>query len=214
MSLFGSAVILAGGRGLRMGFNKSQLALNGKPLMTAQSEVLHALFQEIVISASPDLIQPFEGGRVVLDEYPGCGPLGGIYQGLKSAASDYVYVIGCDMPFINLDYIRYMMERVTANRPDICITAHGEFVEPLNAFYSKNLLSPIESMLKSGRNSLHDLFSSHSTLTIAEHQARIFDARYDMFINLNSQDDIRFLEKFLNSRSEAQLLTIDSYLFK
>jgi len=209
MSLFGSAVILAGGKSLRMGFDKCFLELGGETLISRQVSILKFLFDDIMIAAASDLPLIVNNSRTIMDEYPDLGPIGGIYQGLKSSASDYIFFIGCDMPVINLDYIRYMMRVVTASFEDIYITANGEFVEPLNAFYSKKLIRPILSMLASGRNSLHDLFLSSSTITIPEVHARVFDPQFEMFINLNNQKDIASFKDRAKSQKEKGSLAFD-----
>jgi molybdopterin-guanine dinucleotide biosynthesis protein A len=201
MKTFGSAVILAGGKSRRMGFDKCNLMVDGKALIEHQIEMLKTEFDEIRLVTSPELPIAFPGSQTVYDEYIDSGPMGGIHQGLKCAASEYVYIIGCDMPNINLDYIRYMKRTVKEYRADICITANAKFVEPLNSFYSRMLVSQIESSLKSGTKSLHGLFHLNRTITIAESHARAFDTRYDMFINLNYLEEI---SRYENIRTEFE----------
>ena len=120
MNRFKSAVILAGGKSSRMGFDKQLLSINGRKLTDKLIITLKHEFDEIiVVSNSPEY---YDGTGCVLtgDEFPGRGPLGGIHAGMKAASSRYAYLTACDMPNINLEYIRFMKSRLENEEADVC----------------------------------------------------------------------------------------------
>jgi len=45
------------------------------------------------------------------DRVPQCGPIGGIYTGLKSARTDFVLFLACDMPFVSAELIRFLFQQ-------------------------------------------------------------------------------------------------------
>ncbi|ABA89080.1 molybdopterin nucleotidyltransferase [Syntrophotalea carbinolica DSM 2380] len=186
---FGSAVILAGGKSRRMGFDKQFLQVKNHYLLCHHGEQLAALFDKIiVVSNTPELYRetPFV---VVSDEIRDKGPLGGIHIGLKTAVSDYVYFLACDMPNINLDYIRYMRQCLESSPARACITRFGDWIEPFNAFYSRDLVAAIEDYLGAGHHSLFRFLKSLATHYVSEQQARHFSPDWRMFLNLNTRED-------------------------
>ena len=109
MKMFGSAVILAGGKSTRMGFDKQLLQVQGGTIVQHLIGRLECRFADIMVSsASPELYDP-EKVRVIQDIYQDVGPLGGIHAALVSAKSEAVFVIACDMPYVEVSYIDFMM---------------------------------------------------------------------------------------------------------
>ncbi|HOM43322.1 MAG TPA: molybdenum cofactor guanylyltransferase, partial [Bacillota bacterium] len=141
-----TAIILAGGKSSRMGFDKQFLKLRDKYVIEIIAEKLEKVFSEIIIvTGRPEEYAKY-GFKLVEDEVRNFGPLAGIHVGLKNSGSIYNYVVACDMPFINLKYIRYMMQLIEESDGcvDGVITKLGDWIEPFNAFYSQNLIGRIE----------------------------------------------------------------------
>jgi molybdopterin-guanine dinucleotide biosynthesis protein A len=186
---FGSAVILAGGKSSRMGFDKQFLQFRNRSLLRFHGRTLSELFDQIiVVTNSPQLYQG-TNFTLVSDEVRDKGPLAGLHVGLKAARSHYVYLLACDMPYLNLDYVRFMQQRLQAARADICVTQQGDYLEPFNAFYSRQLVPDIETYLSRGRQSLFRFIRSHDTLYISEQEARGFSPDWGMFLNLNTRQE-------------------------
>ena len=134
---FGTAIILAGGKSSRMGFDKQFLQIGKKRMMDLVIEKLEEEFDQIiVVSNKPDQYENFSH-KVVSDIIVGKGPLSGLHVGLKNSKSQYAYFVACDMPNINISYIRYMKEQIEKINPDACVTRSGKFAETFNSFYSK-----------------------------------------------------------------------------
>ena len=104
-----TAVILCGGKSSRMGFDKSKIEIGDKLLIEITAEKLEKLFDEVIFIAE----NKYKFGNikytVIEDLKKDYGPAGGILTGLEYSSSPYTFFIACDMPFINLEYIKYMM---------------------------------------------------------------------------------------------------------
>src|ERR1041384_5299434 len=101
--------ILAGGASARMGQNKALLDFRGRPLILRQIELLSPIFDEVLIGANdPAPYAPLKL-RVVPDLLPERCSLTGTPAPLKAARRDQVFVVACDMPFLNADLIRIMI---------------------------------------------------------------------------------------------------------
>jgi len=186
---FGSAVILAGGKSSRMGFDKQLLQVENRCLLRYQGEQLVKLFdQVIVVTNTPELYRepPF---ILVSDEICNKGPLGGIHSGLKHAESAKVYFLACDMPNINPNYIRFMQKRLRSSTATACVTRFGNWIEPFNAFYSRELVPVIEDYLGRGHHSLFKFLNAQTTHYLSEEEARTFSPDWKMFLNLNTPEE-------------------------
>lgn len=194
---FGSAAILAGGRSLRMGFDKQLLTVNQQHLFESLCHCLQKRFDDIIVNTyRPELYVDYPV-RTVRDVFSGLGPLAGIHRALTACRSQYVYIIACDMPNIHLDYVDYMEQLISRqNDPDACVTKRGDWIEPFNAFYSKNCLPVIEEDLLNNKTSIRYFLKKVNTLEIEEKKAREFSPNWSMFLNLNTKESY---QKYVNS---------------
>jgi molybdopterin-guanine dinucleotide biosynthesis protein A len=132
-----SALILAGGRGSRLGFReKALINIKGKPLIAYVIENLEKVVNEIIISVRNEtqgelLKAIFPNLRYAYDIYENTGPLAGILSGLTICKDDYCFIAACDMPFINEKVVNFLFAK--CKDYDAAIPIHGDgFLEPLH----------------------------------------------------------------------------------
>lgn len=192
MEKFKTAVILAGGKSSRMGFDKQFLRVNEKRLMELIISKLKKEFDDIIIVTNKPEQYMGSPYKIVSDEIKGKGPMGGIHIGLKESSSKYVYFVACDMPNINLDYIRYMKNAIKDLDVDACITKVGHKLRPehLNAFYSRDLVDEIEKLFLEDRRAIVYLTDKVNTFYVEEKDARKYSPNLEMFFNLNTKEDL------------------------
>lgn len=190
MKQFGTAAILAGGKSSRMGFDKQFLEINEKRLIEDLRDKLGQAFDEIiVVTNKPEEYKEWKD-LVTEDIIPGKGPLSGIHSGLVAASSQYVYFVACDMPNISLAYIDYMKDQIEKLEVKACVTQLKGYIEPFHAFYSKDMIADIEESLSQDKRSVHRLLSNLRTYEIQEEKAREFSPNWDIFLNLNTQEQL------------------------
>ena len=201
MKKFGTAVILAGGKSTRMGFDKQLLKINERRLIDSLRRKLRLLFDEIIVVTNKSEYYLGFSDKITKDIIVGKGPLSGIHAGLSEASSQYVYFIACDMPNINLDYIRYMKEQIEDLDVKACLTRYGYWIEPFNAFYSKDMIGDIKEHITQNRRSVNSLLSKLTVHYIEEKKAREFSPNWDMFLNLNTKEELDDYLKTINSQN-------------
>ena len=84
-----------------------------------------------------------------------------------------------------------------------CVTRYKEWIEPFNAFYSRDLLPSAEHFLKSGRKSVFHYLSRENIYYIAEKDARAYTPDWSLFCNLNTPGDLTKHLKGVGDVSEA-----------
>ena len=100
------------------------------------------------------------GSRSVEDEFPHCGPLGGIHAALGASPSELNMVLSVDTPLVTADFLRYLLQRADANpmpwsryrmRVEECREPVRSIVVPFRAV--------AEQQLKKGRYKVTESFS-------------------------------------------------------
>ena len=145
-----SALILAGGQSRRMGQDKSLLPVEGRPLIERLADHFAPHFAQVLVSANDPSKYAFLDLPIIPDETPGQGPLMGILSGLKAAAFDPVLVLACDIPVVDLAFVKNLL--ALAERADVVMPVSEDGrLEPLFAVYRKTALPKAEAALAEGR---------------------------------------------------------------
>jgi len=200
LPLFGTAAILAGGKSSRMGFDKQLLMEDDRRILETVIETLKQEFSDIlIVTAKPQLYEGM-GVRLFQDEYPGKGPLAGVHAALSNARSQYVYLLACDMPVVNLPFVRHMKEKLLETGMDICASRYNDRMEPFNTFYSRSLLGEVIHRLETGNSSLFRFIHASQACVLSREDAACFDKELRMFTNINTRTEY---QKYLGS-TEAE----------
>ena len=141
-----TGVLLAGGKSRRMGEDKRFLVLGEQTLLERGLAVLRSFFQDVLVVIAQDSPPLHVDARVVQDLVPDCGSLGGLYTGLKQAMTPCIFVVACDMPFLNRVVIAQFISRGAAG--DIVMAKLDGRLHPMHAVYGKRCLPALEQMIQ------------------------------------------------------------------
>lgn len=103
-------IILAGGRSSRMGTDKALLEIEGESLLVRSTRIVSSVVAEVLIVGRTELPPELAGTPAIEDRYPGTGPLGGIASGLAQVGAEWALVVACDLPFLQADLLRLLLE--------------------------------------------------------------------------------------------------------
>lgn len=148
-----TALILAGGKGTRMGgVDKGLVELAGRPLVAHVMERIAPQVAGIVISANRNLERYASFGHPVApDEHADFqGPLAGIVSAGRLAETDRLCVVPCDTPYLPLDLVFRLHESMEAAGADIAIAHDGERHQQLCLLLRRTLLADIAAYLDRG----------------------------------------------------------------
>ncbi len=143
-----STGILAGGKSTRMGQNKALMTINEKRFIDRIADELSS-FSQVLISAAQKGDYEDTGLTVVYDEHKEIGPMEGIYQILRAAKEEYVFICAADMPFVSKELVSYMAEFVSSDY-DCYVMMDEQHIHPLCAIYSRKILDVIEKQIAQG----------------------------------------------------------------
>ena len=158
-----TGVLLAGGKSRRMGEDKRYLVVGEQTLLERGLGVLRLIFQEVLVVIAQDSPPLDLNTRVVRDLVADCGSLGGLYTGLTQATTPYIFVVACDMPFLDPAVIvQFMSRRASA---DIVIAKLAARLHPMHALYGKGCLPAVEQMIRARQLKIQEMVS-HASLHV------------------------------------------------
>jgi len=193
-----AGLIFAGGKSTRFGGPKEEAVLAG-----------HSLLSHVVSRATPqvDILAISRAGRhqadahglpIVIDEFPGCGPLGGLHAGLRWAhaltpRAEYLATFACDTPFIPRDLVERLLKAATGAHASAAIAATGADTHPTLGLWSTSLEPLARRRLLEGANSLRGMADASGAVAVG------FDSPAPDFFNVNAPADLATLEKILGA---------------
>ncbi|WCM18863.1 molybdenum cofactor guanylyltransferase MobA [Paraburkholderia bryophila] len=195
-----TGLVLAGGRGMRMGgVDKGLQTLHGEPLAAHVLKRLAPQCGALLISANrhPEtyaaLGAPF-GATIVADTLPGFpGPLAGLLAGLRSARSAYLLSAPCDTPGLPTDLAARLAHAMDTNQADIATVtttdARGEVsLHPVFALLRTRLADDLAAFLDAGERKVRAWYARHKTVEVSFTDERAF-------YNINSLQELSDLER-------------------
>lgn len=145
--------ILAGGRSSRMGQDKSLLPVDGGSLVERISNVLSGLVVSVGIVGGSEAHRQ-RGMRVIADDFPGYGPVGGILTALRSSRSEWNLVVACDMPALTVGFLKELMASRTEDVACVVPRTPDGRMHPLCALYHRSAKPVFESEILRGTRKL------------------------------------------------------------
>lgn len=161
-----SVLLLAGGRGQRMGgADKGLLDWQGRPLIAWLHELVRPLTDDLLISCNrnAERYAPFADRLVSDDEADFQGPLAGIRAGLRAARQANVLILPCDAPQLD----RQLLEALLSLAGERAVVVRqGEFLEPLFSVIPRALHADLEQAWQAGERSPQRWLRSLNPLTV------------------------------------------------
>ena len=151
-----SVLILAGGRGQRMGGrDKGLVPWHGEPLVAHVQRVVRPLSDDVVISCNRN----HEAYRAYADQlvsdteadFP--GPLAGVIAGLAAARHDWVVVLACDAPRLDQALVTDLL-RLAVEHDSPAIVRQGGYWQPMFSVLPRKVLPLLEQAWSTGERSL------------------------------------------------------------
>lgn len=192
-----AGLVLIGGQSTRMGRPKAVVELAGIPLWRRAVDSLAPHVGEVILLGDVTGFSPPSACRHFSDAPEGVGPLGGIAAGLESSGYEHHLLLAVDYPLVRSTFLELL---TTDYVPAWAVCGQSsEKLEPLVAYYHRNCLSVIRTMLGEGETRTHRLFERVlSNVVPASEMAKIDPAKWSHF-NVNTPADLIEAESRLRS---------------
>ena len=198
-----TGIILSGGKSTRMGENKSFLKMNNKTIIENVVEMMNSIFSKVIlITNTPDEYE-FLNLEIYTDIYKNVGPLAGIHSGLINSETQKNFIISCDIPLMNSEFIKSIIN-IDSEKQIIVSKADG-FVQQLCGIYDKSLTQLIseiidadnfsessDSIQKKRKCKVHQLINKSNSLIIDDIE-KMAGWHKEIFLNMNRKEDYEFI---------------------
>lgn len=187
-----AAVILAGGRGRRVGGeDKGLLELDGKPLVAHVIDVIAPQVDSLVISANRNLEQyKALAYPVIRDRQEGFyGPLAGIDAALAATDKPFLLCVPCDTPFLPANLLSRLYAALQDSDYPMAIAVDGERQHPVINLMQRSVHADIRNRLQQGNLKLMRWIEETGYASVD------FSDQPQVLSNLNSPEDIALVGK-------------------
>jgi len=192
-----AGVILAGGSSKRYGRNKAFLEIGGIRLIDRVAEEMKNVFERVILVTNEKKGYEYLGIPMVEDLIKGLGPIGGIYTGLMTISDQAGVFVACDMPFINRQLVRYMVD-IRDNHSAVVPLVANE-IEPLHAIYARSCLRPIRNLIDSKRYQVRLFYDRIPVRYVKEDEIRKFGSPSRAFLNINTPDEFAMIQSLMKA---------------
>ncbi|NPA23117.1 MAG: molybdenum cofactor guanylyltransferase [Crenarchaeota archaeon] len=192
-------IVLAGGRGSRLGIDKCLIILRGKSLLEHRVKSLLTLFDRVFILCKDNypILRHMENQKVIVlrDMFKIRHPLSGIITAALILKIKYTHVLTCpvDLPYFTSEPVKYLCSLVTDYVDCVIPIWRNGHLEPLTAVYS---VSVLVRLLRENPPSTWSSVPVRSILSYcrrivyvsAERMVEMFG---DVFLNINTPSHLR-----------------------
>ena len=195
-------VILAGGKGRRMGGKeKALIHLLDRPLLSYVLEKISGKVAPIALNINTNFNDFHKFGyKIIKDTIEGhLGPLAGILASLnwaKEINEDWVMTLPCDTPFLPNNLIQSMVEKKNNTQEvDLVVAKSRGFNHPVIALWKSDINNRLQNALNEGVRKI-DNFTSQLNIAYVDFD-NTENSEFDPFTNLNSPQDLILAQQIL-----------------
>jgi len=201
------AIVLAGGPARRMGRAKPLIPVAGVPLVVRVVRAVRKAVDEVVVvtkaAQAPDIREVLpEGVTLQMDSRRIQSPLVGFVAGADAIGSEYLVFLPCDLPLLSPELLTALFAKAEGHDAAIPRWPDGR-IEPMVAVY---LRSPARDTaleaLEAGDRANTDLIRRLLDVAyIPVEELRAVDPGLDSFVNVNTPEDLKAVERRLRRRA-------------
>ena len=192
-------VVLAGGKSLRFGEDKSQVKLKDKSLIDyALSEVIDEFKELLIISNNSIKFQKSEKISVIKDFKNNLGPLGGVLTAMKwikDNNKDYQWIstFPTDTPFFKNQILKDFHDKINLNNGKLFFIKSNNTRHNIFGLWSIDLADKLEKDLENGDRKVED-WANKIGVNIIDMQFE----KNDPFFNINTKEDLEKAKNIFN----------------
>lgn len=208
MTIKRTAIILAGGKSRRVGYDKGLHVLAGKTLVERVVDSLVDSVQEILVVVSSmetraKYIQVIgDEAKVIIDQADIGTPLIGLLTGLRQCCGEYAFVAGCDMPFIVPRVVELLFKSAEGSDGAVLLKPNG-WIEPLHGVYNVTVCrAEADRLYRAGDLRIRMVFRNLLDVTMVPvDRVKTFDPGLLTLFDVDTEEKMKEALEILRNRS-------------
>ncbi len=183
-------VVLAGGRGERLGRTKGDLLFEGKTLAEHAASTLWPICGSVLVSISEGVDNPAPAYPPLVDPPPvGRGPLAGIDAAFEATGDADLMVLACDYPFVTQALLRRLGSHAMDEDDVVMMTDFAGRDHPLVALWCRCAAAAVHEAVTAGRLKVRALLPDLAVRRLGPAEFQDVDLGRALF-NLNRPEDL------------------------
>lgn len=192
-----TAIVLAGGKSSRMGRDKALIPIQGVPLLQLVCQIAASCADKVyvvtpwqeryqhLLSPTVQFIREVPLAGETGGESLPHGPLIGFAQALAYVQTDWVLLLACDLPKLQVEVLQEWAATLDGVEDEAIATLvhHTKGWEPLCGFYRCRCLASLMEYINEGGRSFQEWLKQHRVEALPLPDS-------EMLFNCNTQDDL------------------------
>ncbi|MCC6177861.1 MAG: molybdenum cofactor guanylyltransferase [Chloroflexi bacterium] len=185
-----TTVILAGGRGSRLGgIDKASLEIGGRTVLDHVLDVVAPLSDELLAVVNDTRLDGSPHLRTVRDPDPHAGVLPALLAALDAARSPLCLLVACDMPFLQPDLLVELIR--LGQSVDVVMPRIEGQAQPMHAVYRREpCRQAIATALARGDRRMISFLDDVAVRYVDDDELRQVDPALRSFFNVNTPADL------------------------
>jgi molybdenum cofactor guanylyltransferase len=205
--------VQAGGGSTRFGADKALVKLAGRSMLRRTGELLASVCHDVSVVSAPGRYAD-SPWPVLVDRWPGEGPLGGILTELCSIRSiafkdssrhpdddscRFAIILSCDMPFLTTEFLQFLIDRAKASGAQVVVPERSGQLEPLCACWCAASAEAVQRAFDSGVRKVTQAMKQLGMEVLDESGWKRFDSDNRLFWNMNTPEDYDTARRILEN---------------
>jgi molybdopterin-guanine dinucleotide biosynthesis protein A len=184
-------VILAGGRGLRMGGrDKALIPLGDRPLLLHVADRLEPQVSQLAVNSNAEPVEIPSPLPIIADSIEDRpGPLAGILAAMdwaRAFKSDWVITVAIDTPFLPKNLVERLVRAQMTSRSPVVLAETADGMQPVAGLWYTELAPSLRGSIESGTRKVTDFAEAKDAVTAFFPE--------DDFFNINTPEDLEIAE--------------------
>ena len=192
--------VLAGGKSQRFGEDKSQVKLNGKPLIDyILSEIVDEFNEILIVSDNQIKFKNYENISLINDFKKDQGPLGGVLSAMKWAKEKnnkykWISTFPTDTPFFKKEILQKFISEINSEKSKLFFMKSNNTRHNIFGLWSIDLMKKLEDDLNQGQRKVEIWANSVGVKVI-----NMEFINKDPFFNINTKEDLEKAKEKINN---------------
>lgn len=189
-----NGLVLAGGKSVRMGFDKTVIEWHGKEQRDYVADLLKEICVDVFISCREDQASAITNYKTITDTFTGLGPYGAILSAFRENPDAAWFVVASDLPLMDKETLQFLVDR--RNIAAVATTfesPHDGLPEPLITIWEPKAYPILLNFLSQGY--------SCPRKALRNNNVHIIKAAYpEKLMNVNTEEELIAAKKLLEAK--------------
>lgn len=192
-----NGLVLAGGKSVRMGFDKSVIEWHGKEQRDFMADTLKEICIDVYISCREDQRREIHDHKTITDTFTGLGPYGAILSAFRENPDVAWLVAASDLPLLDKATLQYLKDyRNTSAVATTYESPHDGLPEPLITIWEPKAYPILLSFLAQGYSCPRKVLRNNNVEIIkAQHPQKL--------MNVNTEEELIKAKELLQNKISA-----------